>query len=59
VLSAGAAHLLTAEFPTSERLGPGLYATIAPLLCVIAMLAAYVPARRAALLHPMSALREE
>jgi ABC-type antimicrobial peptide transport system permease subunit len=58
-LSAGTGRLLDSSFPMSERVGPALYGLIAPVLLLIAILAALVPARRAALVDPMTALRDE
>jgi predicted permease len=59
VLSAGAGRLLAASFPLSERVGPSLYGLIAPVLLLVGMIAASVPARRAAQVDPMAALRDE
>jgi predicted permease len=58
-LSAGTGRLLDSSFPMSERVGPALYGLIAPVLLLVAILAALVPARRAALVDPMTALRDE
>ena len=59
VLSAGAGRLLTSSFPLSDRIDPAIYGLVAPLMLIVAILAAYVPARRASLVDPMTALREE
>ena len=59
VLSAEAGRLLASSFPLSERVGPALYGLIAPMLLLVAILAAVVPARRAALVDPMKVLRDE
>ena len=42
-----------------EATNPANLATAAAVLCVAAIFAAYVPARRAAKMDPMTALREE
>ncbi len=59
LLSAGAGRLLTSSFPLSDRIDPAIYGLVAPLMLIVAILAAYVPARRASLVDPMTALREE
>ena len=59
VLSAAAGRQLASSFPLSDRIDPALYGIIAPLLLLVAMLAAFVPARRAAQVDPMLVLRDE
>jgi predicted permease len=58
-LSAGAGRALAASYPLAERVGPALYLGIAPILLMVATLAALIPARRAAQVDPMAVLRDE
>jgi macrolide transport system ATP-binding/permease protein len=58
VLSAGTARLLRL-YPLSHPIEPSLYFSITPLLLGIALLAAWLPARRASRVDPMTALRYE
>ncbi len=58
-LSAGAGQWLRTSFPLGYDIGPRIYASVAPLLLMVAMVAAFLPARRASLVDPITALREE
>jgi hypothetical protein len=59
VLSAAAGRLLEASYPLSDRIDPSLYGFIAPVLLGVAILAAFVPARHAAQVDPVTVLRDE
>jgi predicted permease len=57
--AAGAAHLMRALLFGVNTLDPLSFVGVSGLFCGVAMLAAYVPARRASLVDPMVALRYE
>ena len=59
VLSTAATRSLPSIFPTADRYEPRTFLVIVPLLLIVALLAAFVPARRAALVDPTVALRHE
>jgi macrolide transport system ATP-binding/permease protein len=59
VLTAAAAPLLAASFPGLGVSSPAVYALVPLALMMVSALASYVPARRAAGLDPVRALRNE
>ena len=59
VLTAVAAPLLAASFPGLGVSSPAVYALVPLVLLLISAIASYVPARRAAGLDPVRALRNE
>jgi predicted permease len=59
VLSAAAAPMLSAGFPGLGVSSPAVYALVPLVLLMVGAVASYVPARRAAGLDPLRALRNE
>jgi predicted permease len=55
----GAARLLRGLLYQTEPLDPVTFASVPAILAVVALLACYLPARRAARVEPMAALRAE
>lgn len=58
-LAWGASRLLSSFLIGSSAGGPGTFAGAALLLIGVALLSAWIPARRAAAIHPMVVLRDE
>ena len=59
VLSVVVARLLPVLLPTTARYDPLTYAVAMPILLALTLLASFLPARRAALVDPVKALRTE
>jgi putative ABC transport system permease protein len=58
-LAAGAAQAFATLLVGVRPFDPAIFAGVAALLAIIAVVAAYVPARRASRLDPLQALRYE
>jgi putative ABC transport system permease protein len=58
-LTVAAAPILAAGFPGLGVSSPGVYAVVPLALLLVCAVASYVPARRAAALDPLRALRDE
>jgi ABC-type antimicrobial peptide transport system permease subunit len=59
ILSVAATRLLPSLFPTADRYEPRTFLIVVPALLAVTLLAAFVPARRAARVDPTVALRHD
>jgi ABC-type antimicrobial peptide transport system permease subunit len=59
VLSGVTTRALSTLIPLNQEYDPRTFFVVVPLLVLIALLASYVPARRAANVDPKVALRDE
>jgi len=59
VITAGMNGLLRGMFPSSQGIDLSIYALVVPALLAITLLAALVPALRAARIDPLAALRQD
>ena len=56
---AASGRLLRAVFPTVGSIDLGTYVAVVTILAAVTLLAAYIPARRAARIDPLRALRQD
>jgi ABC-type antimicrobial peptide transport system permease subunit len=58
-LTVAVSGLLRGIFPSSANVELGVYALVVPALLAVTLLAAFVPALRAARIDPLAALRQD
>jgi ABC-type lipoprotein release transport system permease subunit len=58
-VSLAATRLLRSQLFGVQPADPASYAIVSVVLCLVALIACYIPARRAAAVDPMRALRLE